>query len=734
MLSVSELGHGEWGIFVKKADEMAGHWQCRLWWPQHLSLARPVASMALVGWVTFSKPCSLDLVIAATCPMPDSQSLQALGNIISSTSKMLRCQIPTATPLCIVGQYYPSFSWDKGFEGHSSDGLNGVGGCGAQISSTKENSANTCGYVNGFKDSPVWATAVSWKVEGGGFVPRLCYLSVGDAHYYADTHIILYEQPQYGRGHLSCRMWSSAHLSKQASLRSTIKPKWVMDAEAEQQSSSDIERVIEQLNCTSFIEQTLALCLGAGPAKPYLLYNWWRHTTATFVASCATILYILAWTCSTLLDRWLSILPCIRCVQQMSHTWHALHLRCHQLLAWPFILLWGGTGSEQANVAMAHRCAHNKHATWTAIVVDMVLGAIAGVLVLYHELAIAKFVHKMIRMLTNDIMRTGCIWLMGVPAGFKLNEELATRLGTLALHVIQTWATLGALVKPALRLFLPILALLGILMGLTVPVAMLVDSLLLGSIHIAALHQATASLYASQLRALAALWRLFGARKRNPLRGRQDSYECTVEQLVVGSLMFTPLLLLLPTTSVFYTFFTLIYSIISIVRLCLQYLILILQWFPYAEVALWLFQPRRFPSGIWFKTLHAEQMKSSSSNLLSKRSNGSRGLWNLAHLSGTASADQSTEAENQQDEKSTLVSSVGVETAGIGELLAPFAEQLGGVCTLRSVVALMYKSVSGGRIPLALELEKGAKLPHTFVSVCNFWRLCFEAIFPSTDV
>ena len=32
-----------------------------------------------------------------------------------------------------------------------------------------------------------------------------------------------------------------------------------------------------------------------------------------------------------------------------------------------------------------------------------------------------------------------------------------------------------------------------------------------------------------------------------------------------------------------------------------------------------------------------------------------------------------------------------------GELLAPFAEQLGGVCTLRSAVALMYKSVSGGR-------------------------------------
>ena len=160
-------------------------------------------------------------------------------------------------------------------------------------------------------------------------------------------------------------------------------------------------------------------------------------------------------------------------------------------------------------MAMAHRCTQSRHSTWTAVVVDMVMGALAGVLVLRHESAIAQFVHRMVRMLTNDIMRTGCIWLMGVPAGFKLNDELAGRLGTLALHVIQTWATVGVLVRPAVRVFLPILALFGISMGLTVPVAMLVDTLLLGSIHVAALHQATASLYANQLRALAALWRLF---------------------------------------------------------------------------------------------------------------------------------------------------------------------------------------------------------------------------------
>lgn len=116
---------------------------------------------------------------------------------------------------------------------------------------------------------------------------------------------------------------------------------------------------------------------------------------------------------------------------------------------------------------------------------------------------------------------------------------------------------------------------------------------------------------------------------------------------------------------------TLIYSNISIVRLCLQYLILILQWFPYAEVALWLVQPRRFPSGIWFKSLHVDRTKHSlRSSQLPRRSgseiNGSRGLWNLAHPNGTAPAESMELPENQQEEKTTLVSTLGVETAGIG--------------------------------------------------------------------
>ena len=99
----------------------------------------------------------------------------------------------------------------------------------------------------------------------------------------------------------------------------------------------------------------------------------------------------------------------------------------------------------------------------------------------------------------------------------------------------------------------------------------------------------------------------FRGRKRNTLRGRIDTYDYSVEQHVVGSLMFTPLLLLLPTTSVFYIFFTMLYTSLSIVRLALQFFIAILHCFPYAQVATWLVQPRRFPSGIWFEVLPVQE-------------------------------------------------------------------------------------------------------------------------------
>ena len=54
------------------------------------------------------------------------------------------------------------------------------------------------------------------------------------------------------------------------------------------------------------------------------------------------------------------------------------------------------------------------------------------------------------------------------------------------------------------------------------------------------------------------MFRLFVGRKYNPLRGGIDSCEYTNQELFVGTVAFTILLLLLPTTVMYYIVFTMV--------------------------------------------------------------------------------------------------------------------------------------------------------------------------------
>lgn len=93
----------------------------------------------------------------------------------------------------------------------------------------------------------------------------------------------------------------------------------------------------------------------------------------------------------------------------------------------------------------------------------------------------------------------------------------------------------------------------------------------------------------------------------NPLRQRLDSYDYTVDQHVVGSLLFTPVLLLLPTSSAFYTFFALMGTTVSIICILIELAISVIHATPYTKVFLWMVMPRRFPFGIWVEIVHLQR-------------------------------------------------------------------------------------------------------------------------------
>ena len=85
------------------------------------------------------------------------------------------------------------------------------------------------------------------------------------------------------------------------------------------------------------------------------------------------------------------------------------------------------------------------------------------------------------------------------------------------------------------------------------------DSLNLVTFHIHCFYSYARRIFISQTSGICSLWRLFRGKKYNPLRDRVDTLpHPSVEQLFLGTLGFTILLFLYPTTLVFYVIFAIL--------------------------------------------------------------------------------------------------------------------------------------------------------------------------------
>ncbi|GER57198.1 N-acetylglucosaminyl transferase component family protein [Striga asiatica] len=256
---------------------------------------------------------------------------------------------------------------------------------------------------------------------------------------------------------------------------------------------------------------------------------------------------------------------------------------------------------DWSSVEVAEKVSFDKHSMWSNVMVDIFLGNIFGITLWFMAEPACSWVSKFSQDFTNDWLRTGCVWLMGNPAGFKLNTELAGILGMICLNAIQIWSTLWSFMGFLFVYFTKGLSLCGVVFGLTSAAALIVDVISLVTMHVLSLHLFFSFIYSTQIRALAALWHLFSGKKVNPQRHRLDSYDHTVEQHVVGSLLFTPILLLLPTISAFHIFFTILHTTMTLICVFIEAAISFIHFTPYAKVFIWLRSRSRFPCGIWFE-------------------------------------------------------------------------------------------------------------------------------------
>ncbi|XP_010618893.1 phosphatidylinositol N-acetylglucosaminyltransferase subunit Q isoform X1 [Fukomys damarensis] len=196
-------------------------------------------------------------------------------------------------------------------------------------------------------------------------------------------------------------------------------------------------------------------------------------------------------------------------------------------------------------------------------------------------------------------------WLMGAPAGLKMNRALDQVLGRFFLYHIHLWISYIHLMSPFIERILWHVGLSACL-GLTVALSILSDILALLTFHIYCFYVYGARLYCLKIYGLSSLWRLFRGKKWNVLRQRVDSCSYDLDQLFVGTLLFTILIFLLPTTALYYLVFTLLRLLVVTVQGLIHLLVDLINSLPLYSLGLRLCRPYRLAAGVKFRVLEHE--------------------------------------------------------------------------------------------------------------------------------
>uniref|UniRef100_A0A3P8S6F1 Phosphatidylinositol glycan anchor biosynthesis, class Q n=1 Tax=Amphiprion percula TaxID=161767 RepID=A0A3P8S6F1_AMPPE len=176
-------------------------------------------------------------------------------------------------------------------------------------------------------------------------------------------------------------------------------------------------------------------------------------------------------------------------------------------------------------------------------------------------------------------------WLMGAPAGLKMNRALDQVLGRFFLYHIHLWISYIHLMSPFIEGILWYGGLSACL-GLSFALSLLSDMVALFTFHIYCFYVYGARLYCLKIYGLSSLWRLFRGKKWNVLRQRVDSCSYDLDQLFIGTLLFTILLFLLPTTALYYLVFTLLRLVVVLFQGVLHLSVDFINSFPLFAVGL----------------------------------------------------------------------------------------------------------------------------------------------------
>ncbi|KAL5018375.1 hypothetical protein ScPMuIL_004097 [Solemya velum] len=188
--------------------------------------------------------------------------------------------------------------------------------------------------------------------------------------------------------------------------------------------------------------------------------------------------------------------------------------------------------------------------------------------------------------------------------------------GEFFLYHVYLWTGYLSLLQPALGRLLWYSSMFGVRAGLSVQLCLIQDILSTLTLHIYCFYVYAARLYRLQISSLASLWRLFRGKKWNAQLRRVDSAIYNVDQLFFGTLLFTILLFLLPTTTLYYFVFTLLRICMLVVQWVVSKFVSFLNVIPVYTAFLWSIKSPKVAGDFMFSVVSADNDTVIGSNMV----------------------------------------------------------------------------------------------------------------------
>ncbi|KAE9369506.1 Gpi1-domain-containing protein [Stipitochalara longipes BDJ] len=244
---------------------------------------------------------------------------------------------------------------------------------------------------------------------------------------------------------------------------------------------------------------------------------------------------------------------------------------------------------------------------------DVIIGIALGSFLIDNNTWLAECISESLSLYSIAALQRTISWLMDWPAGLKLNTELAAFLGDLFLWVIDHWSNCIEMLRPALPHIIWFIGF-SSFAGASMPIALFSDMLSILTLHIYSFYLASARIFNWQYTILLSLFQLFRGKKHNVLRKRIDSCDYDLDQLLLGTILFTLLFFLLPTVVVFYLTFACSRMAIISLKAALDTLLACLNHFPLFALMLRIKDSQRLPGGIRFELRDTQQFSGLSPN------------------------------------------------------------------------------------------------------------------------